>query len=96
MVLLVEWIYKGHIVSSCESLIVESVWLSQQTWSGFSSTTVPDNNRQSRLSPMTVPEMSTGTQSFRMCLTLNVIALRSRREGYMVKDYSGLGLGPGT
>ncbi len=33
---------------------------SQQTWSGFSPTTVPDNSRQSGLSPKAVPEMSTG------------------------------------
>ncbi len=33
---------------------------SQQTWSGFSPTTVPDNNRQSRFSPTTVPKLSTG------------------------------------
>ncbi len=32
----------------------------QQTWSRFSLTSVPDNNRQSGLSPTTVPEMSTG------------------------------------
>ncbi len=37
-----------------------SLVLSQQTWSGFSPITVPDDNRQSVLSPMTVPEMSTG------------------------------------
>ncbi len=33
---------------------------SQQTWSGFSPTTVPDNNRQSGFSPTTVPKLSTG------------------------------------
>ncbi len=33
----------------------------QQTWSGFSPTTVPDNNRQSWFSPTTVPKLSTGT-----------------------------------
>ena len=32
---------------------------SQQTWSRFSPTTVPDNNRQSGLSPATDQEMST-------------------------------------
>ncbi len=32
----------------------------QQTWSGFSPTKIPDNNRQSGLLPTTVPEMSTG------------------------------------
>ncbi len=32
----------------------------QQTWSGFSPTTVPDNNRQSGFSPTTVPKLSTG------------------------------------
>ncbi len=32
----------------------------QQTWSGFSLTTVPDNNRQSGFSPTTVPKLSTG------------------------------------
>ena len=35
----------------------------QQTWSEFSPTTVPDNNRQSGLSPITVPEMSTGGET---------------------------------
>ena len=34
--------------------------ISQQTWSGFSPTTVPDNNRQSGFSPTTVPKLSTG------------------------------------
>ena len=33
---------------------------SQQTWSGFSPTTVPDNNRQSGFSPTTVPKLSKG------------------------------------
>ncbi len=32
----------------------------QQTWSGFSPTPVPDNNRQSGFSPTTVPKLSTG------------------------------------
>ena len=32
----------------------------RQTWSRFSLTTVPDNNRRSGLSPMTVPKLSTG------------------------------------
>ncbi len=36
------------------------VHLSQQTWSGFSPPTVPDNNRQSGFSPTTVPKLSTG------------------------------------
>ncbi len=34
--------------------------LSQQTWSGFSLTTVSDKNRQSGLSPTTVPKLSKG------------------------------------
>ncbi len=37
---------------------------SQQTWSGFSPTTVPDNNRQSGFSPTTVPKLSTGLIRF--------------------------------
>ena len=40
-----------------------SIFMSQQTeqtWSGFSPTAGPDNNRQSGLSRMTVQEMSTG------------------------------------
>ncbi len=32
----------------------------QQTWSGFSPTTFPDNNRQSGLLPTTFPEISIG------------------------------------
>ncbi len=32
----------------------------QQTWSGFSPTTVPDNKRQSGFSPTTVPKLSAG------------------------------------
>ncbi len=32
----------------------------QQTWSGFSPTIVPDNNRRSGLSPTMVPKLSTG------------------------------------
>ena len=32
----------------------------QQTWSGFSPTTVPDNNRQSGFSLTTVPKLSSG------------------------------------
>ncbi len=33
---------------------------SQQTWSGFSPTTVSDNNRQSGFSPTMVPKLSKG------------------------------------
>ncbi len=36
----------------------------QQTWSGFSPTTVPDNNRQSGFSPTTVPKLSKGALLF--------------------------------
>ncbi len=39
-------------------------WWSQQTWFGFSPTTVPDNNRQSGFSPTTVPKLSTGIMLF--------------------------------
>ncbi len=35
-------------------------FISQQTGSGFSPITVPDNNRRSGLSPTTVPKLSTG------------------------------------
>ncbi len=35
-------------------------FVTQQTWSGFSPTAVPDNNRQSGFSPTTVPKLSTG------------------------------------
>ena len=52
---------------SGKQLKLKNVWKcdrfskkTQQTWSGFSPATVPDNNRQSGLSPMTVSEMSTG------------------------------------
>ena len=34
--------------------------VTKQTWSGFSLTTVPENNRQTGLSPTTVPAMSIG------------------------------------
>ena len=37
--------------------------MSQQTWTRFSPTTVPNNNRQSGFSPTTVLEMSTGVGS---------------------------------
>ncbi len=40
------------------------VALTQETWSGFSPTTVPHNNSQSVLSPTTVPEMSAGKKVY--------------------------------
>ncbi len=47
--------------SSCiQDLFSIPVMHAQQTWSGFSQTTVPDNNRQSGFSPTTVPKLSTG------------------------------------
>ncbi len=44
--------------------------LTQQTRSGISPTTVPDNNRQSGFSPTTVPKLSTGKEDpYLKCLT---------------------------
>ena len=43
---------------------MSSDWQAQQTWSGFSPTTVLKKNRQSGLSPTAVPEMSTVSFSF--------------------------------
>ncbi len=43
----------------------ELINTSQQIWSGFSPTTVPDNNRQSELSPTMVPQMSTGFENLK-------------------------------
>ena len=60
--------------------------ISQQTWSGFSPTTVPDNNRQSGFSPTTVPKLSTGfeimgqVQDFKtMRQVLFSVTMRQRR-----------------
>ncbi len=44
----------------------------QQTWSGFSPTTVPDNNRQSGFSPTAVPKLSTG-----WCMSMTQVPLHS-------------------
>ncbi len=46
--------------SPCEFILISS----QQTWSGFSPTRVPDNNRQSGFSPTTVPKLSTGSEYY--------------------------------
>ena len=54
----------------------------QQTWSGFSPTIVPENNRQSGLSATTVSEMSTGKYE----LTLSML-----REGKISVHRLGLG-----
>ncbi len=48
---------------------------SQQTWSGFSPTTVPDNDRQSELSPMTDPKMSQECYSFRKIFVVGMLFL---------------------
>ncbi len=52
--------YFSHGRALLETLPHWHVTISQQTWSGFSPTTVPDNNRQSRFSPTMVPKLSKG------------------------------------
>ncbi len=58
------WSIYMFVPSPCNTTLVSfSTINTQQTWSGFSRTTVPNNNRQSGLSPTMVPEMSTGYAS---------------------------------
>ncbi len=57
----------------------------QQTWSGFSPTTVPDNNRQSGFSPTTVPKLSTG--SINMASEQIYPRVVSNRYSYSNSDY---------
>ena len=61
-----QWIYGAFLLrlsvgcNKTPPVAVSIKNITQQTWSGLSPTTVLDNNRPSGLSPMTVPEMSTG------------------------------------
>ena len=66
----------------------------QQTWSGFSPTAVPDNNRQSRLSPTTVPKMSTGSYVHLVRASVKAEVLSPTFYGgissYFVVSFSGM------
>ncbi len=73
----------------CSLYSILSVIVTQQTWSGFSPTTVPDNNRQSGFSPTTVPKLSTGYGfSVRIDLIFGVDVTRIAHRWHLLPTFT--------